>query len=149
MLLVTHPIYLKEYKQLDRWKICWIAFVLNHQEIGAGLNYLCNCLSWINLFFNHLSQKKIIILQVIKKPWLALSAMKTSLWNQQTRYMWRVAFLQTTKKNYLAEAEAVDFAESQMAVTIINNFVEKMTNGLIKDFLQSINPATRFYLFNG
>jgi serine protease inhibitor len=60
-----------------------------------------------------------------------------------------VAFLQTTKKNYLAEAEAVDFAESQMAVTIINNFVEKMTNGLIKDFLQSINPATRFYLFNG
>jgi serine protease inhibitor len=58
------------------------------------------------------------------------------------------SFLQTTKKNYLAEAEAVDFAESQIAVTIINNFVEKMTNGTIKDFLQSINPATRFYFFN-
>jgi serine protease inhibitor len=58
------------------------------------------------------------------------------------------SFLQTTKKNYLAEAEALDFAESQMAVTIINNFVEKMTNGTIKDFLQSINPATRFYLLN-
>ena len=58
------------------------------------------------------------------------------------------SFLQTTKKNYLAEAEALDFAESQMAVTIINNFVEKMTNGTIKNFLQSLNPATRFYFFN-
>ena len=67
----------------------------------------------------------------------------------QSGYKLLDSFLQTTKKNYLAEAEAIDFGESQIAVTIINNFVEKMTNGTIKDFLQNINPATRFYLFNG
>jgi serine protease inhibitor len=65
----------------------------------------------------------------------------------QSGYKLLDSFLQTTKKNYLAEAEALDFAESQIAVTIINNFVEKMTNGTIKDFLQNMNPATRFYLF--
>jgi serine protease inhibitor len=60
----------------------------------------------------------------------------------QSGYKLLDSFLQTTKKNYLAEAEALDFAESQIA-----NFVEKMTNGTIKDFLQNMNPATRFYLF--
>jgi serine protease inhibitor len=53
------------------------------------------------------------------------------------------SFLQTTQKNYLAEAEAVDFAESQLAVAIINNFVENKTNGTIKNLLQRIDPTTR------
>jgi serpin B len=46
-------------------------------------------------------------------------------------------FLQTTSKHYHAEAEATNFAEDEAARALINDFVEKKTNGKIKDLIKS------------
>jgi serine protease inhibitor len=46
-------------------------------------------------------------------------------------------FLQTTSKHYHAEAEATNFAEGEAARALINDFVEKKTNGKIKELIKS------------
>jgi serine protease inhibitor len=57
------------------------------------------------------------------------------------------SFLQTTQKNYHAEAEATNFGESEAARAIINEFVEKKTNGKIKDLIKSgvLTALTRYF----
>ena len=47
------------------------------------------------------------------------------------------SFLETTSKNFHAEAEATNFANSEAARALINEFVKAKTNGKIQDLIKS------------
>ena len=62
------------------------------------------------------------------------------------------SFLETTKTHYHAESVSTDFGESEVARSLINDFVEKQTNGKITDLIKSgvLSALTRYtgYLNN-
>ncbi|KAM3920344.1 alpha-1-antitrypsin-like [Leptodactylus fuscus] len=57
-------------------------------------------------------------------------------------------FLDDTKNFFQSEAISVDFHKAQEAVSLINSYVEKKTNGKIKDLLDSLDPLTALVIVN-
>ncbi|XP_063803659.1 alpha-1-antiproteinase-like [Pseudophryne corroboree] len=57
-------------------------------------------------------------------------------------------FLDDAKNYYHSETVPTDFQNSEKAKNLINNYVEKKTNGKIKDLLDSVDPATVLVLLN-
>ncbi|XP_073494425.1 alpha-1-antitrypsin-like isoform X1 [Phyllobates terribilis] len=57
-------------------------------------------------------------------------------------------FIDDAKKFYRSEAIATDFHKVQEAVEQINSYVEKKTNGNIKDLLDNLDPLTTLVIIN-
>ncbi|XP_028637885.1 alpha-1-antitrypsin [Grammomys surdaster] len=57
-------------------------------------------------------------------------------------------FLEEVKNHYHSEAFSVNFADSEEAKKVINNFVEKGTQGKIVDLVKDLNQDTLFALVN-
>ncbi|MCE9532052.1 MAG: serpin family protein [Planctomycetes bacterium] len=72
-----------------------------------------------------------------------------ALWGQ-AGYPWKKDFLALTKENYKAGLTEVNFAASEAARQIINNWVEKETREKIKDLIPKdvLKPTTRLVLTN-
>lgn len=60
------------------------------------------------------------------------------------------SFLETTLTNYHAESVSTNFADGEASRALINDFVEKQTNGKIKDLIKSgvLTALTRLVLVN-
>lgn len=72
------------------------------------------------------------------------------LYGEQS-YQFVQDYLEKTRKHYQAELEAVDFAKNSEAARVnINTWVEKQTQGKIKDILgnDAVNSMTRLVLVN-
>nr|WPH60714.1 alkaloid-binding globulin [Epipedobates tricolor] len=57
-------------------------------------------------------------------------------------------FLEDAKKFYQSEAISTDFQKAQEALEQINSYVEKKTNGKIKDLLDNLDPLTALVIVN-
>lgn len=95
----------------------------------------------VNRGFQHL-------LQILNQPNtdLELSTANVIFVEQHAKLVEK--FSEDLKNFYKSEVIAMDFQNGDGAKTQINSYVEKKTNGKIKDLLQSLSPQTLLVLIN-
>ncbi|KAM5129320.1 uncharacterized protein ACMZJ9_019817 [Mantella aurantiaca] len=88
------------------------------------------------------------LLQVLNEPNtdLELSSANAIFVDQHAKLVEK--FSEDLKNFYKSEAISMDFQDGEGAKTQINSYVEKKTNGKIKDLLQSLSPQTLLVLIN-